>query len=55
MDAAPDEFGICEECDEDIPIRRLELMPHATLCADCQANRDPARGGTRRSLTDFKK
>ena len=52
---APDTFGLCEECEEEIARKRLDLMPYATLCTDCQAARDPRRGATRRSLTDFEK
>ena len=51
---APETFGRCEECDEEIAARRLSLMPYATLCTDCQAERDPRRGATRRSLTDYR-
>jgi DnaK suppressor protein len=51
----PDSFGLCEECEEEIPVKRLEVMPYATLCTECQAARDPRRGGTRRSLTDYEK
>ncbi len=29
-------FGICEECDEEIPPRRLMAIPEARLCANCQ-------------------
>ncbi|HZS41946.1 MAG TPA: TraR/DksA C4-type zinc finger protein [Polyangia bacterium] len=54
LDRAPDEFGFCEECEEEIAAKRLALMPYATLCAECQALRDPRRGGTRKSLTDYK-
>jgi len=54
MSDAPDDFGVCEECGEDIAPRRLELMPYVTLCTECQAERDPRRGGSRKSLTDFK-
>ena len=49
----PDLVGLCEDCEEEIPDKRLRLMPYATLCADCQAKRDPKRGQTRRSLTDL--
>ncbi len=51
---APDEFGLCEECEEEIPPKRLDSMPFALYCAECQSKRDPRRGTTRRSLTDFK-
>jgi DnaK suppressor protein len=49
----PELFGLCEDCDEEIPLARLEAVPWATLCAACQQRRDPRRGGTRRSVTDF--
>ncbi len=35
MDAG--EYGVCEECGEDISPARLRAMPAATLCAHCQA------------------
>ena len=30
------DYGICEDCDEDIPIGRLNAMPFAVRCIDCQ-------------------
>lgn len=52
----PDLFGLCEVCEEEIPERRLELMPWATHCIACQSkSEDGMRGGTRKSLTDYKK
>ena len=33
---APDEYGLCEECEEEIALKRLRLVPHATHCAECQ-------------------
>lgn len=29
-------FGICEDCEEEIPPRRLMIIPQARLCAHCQ-------------------
>ena len=29
-------FGMCEDCDEAIPSRRLLVLPQARLCARCQ-------------------
>lgn len=29
------DFGICIECDEEIPIRRIMLMPASRLCVQC--------------------
>ncbi len=31
-------YGSCESCGEAIPAARLEVMPSATLCVDCQAS-----------------
>ncbi len=30
----------CEECGEEIPPRRRELIPGVRLCVDCQTERD---------------
>lgn len=54
IDAAPDEYGLCEECEEEIPEKRLDFLPQAALCAECQARHDPRRGTGRRSITDYK-
>ncbi len=51
---APEDFGLCEECEEEIAPKRLAHVPYATLCVDCQSKRDPKLGGTRKKLTDFK-
>jgi DnaK suppressor protein len=52
----PEEFGICGECDRDIPERRLALMPWVTVCVPCQEALEAPPGGggrkTRRKLTD---
>lgn len=53
MAVEPELFGLCEECEEEIPWARLKAVPHATLCATCQARRDPQRGARRRSVTDL--
>jgi DnaK suppressor protein len=50
----PEMVGLCEECEEEIPDKRLELMPYASLCAECQAKKDPKRGQSRKGLTDYK-
>ena len=49
----PEEYGLCDECGEPIAPRRLEVMPYASLCTDCQSARDPRRGTPRRKLTDY--
>lgn len=54
LETAPDQVGLCEDCEEEIAPARMKLMPFATLCAECQGKRDPKRGGARKSLTDYK-
>jgi DnaK suppressor protein len=34
------EFGICAECDEPIPAKRLSAVPWAQYCVPCQAQVD---------------
>ena len=41
------EYGVCEECGEDISIKRLEARPVAKYCIDCktkQEQREKAQG-----------
>ncbi len=33
-------FGICEECGENISIKRLEARPVTTLCIDCKKSQE---------------
>ena len=40
-------FGTCEECDEEIPIKRLRVRPDATLCLDCQEIAEKEQGSIR--------
>lgn len=49
----PEDFGLCEACEEPIKARRLELMPYARMCVRCQAAHEDPQGGTRRNLTDY--
>jgi len=30
-----EDYGVCKECEEDIPIERLKLMPESEYCIDC--------------------
>lgn len=53
LERAPDDFGICEECEEELDRRRLALMPYATRCPACQARSEPRRGQGRRKITDY--
>jgi DnaK suppressor protein len=52
--AKPDEFGLCEECEEEIPDKRLGVMPYASLCAECQSKADPRRNVARKKITDYR-
>ena len=55
MDADPESFGLCGECEEAIPGKRLELMPYVELCVECQQAADgPRTKGARRHLRDFR-
>lgn len=50
---SPDEFGLCESCEENIEEGRLKAMPYAELCVECQSKRDPRGPTTRRAVTEF--
>lgn len=54
IDSEPDDFGVCEECGDDISDKRLAFMPYATLCIECQTAQDPKRGERRRHAGDYK-
>jgi DnaK suppressor protein len=54
LENEPGSFGLCQECDEPIAAKRLSALPYVELCVDCQQGKDDPRGGTRRSLTDFR-
>jgi DnaK suppressor protein len=50
-----DAFGLCVECEEPIPAKRLDLMPYVELCVECQQAKDGPKVPTgRRHLRDFK-
>ena len=36
-------YGHCLDCENDIPIERLEVRPDALLCADCQQRHERHR------------
>src|SRR5262245_46097839 len=55
LDQDPEMFGLCVECEEEIPAKRLDLMPYVELCVDCQQAADGKRPtGARRHLRDFR-
>ncbi len=51
--SAPDDFGLCESCEEEIAAKRLAIMPYASRCSGCQARSEPRHGTGRKSLTDY--
>jgi len=54
IDDDPASFGLCTECGEPIPDKRIELMPYVELCVECQQSHDaPRTPGGRRHLRDF--
>lgn len=34
------DYGICQSCGTEIPAARLEALPQAELCVECQARRE---------------
>ena len=55
LDSDGDAFGLCLECEEPISPKRLDLLPYAELCVDCQQAQDgPRKAGGRRHLRDFR-
>jgi phage/conjugal plasmid C-4 type zinc finger TraR family protein len=43
-------YGICENCGKPIPRERLEVLPFATMCIDCQAAAEDADPGNKPRL-----
>ncbi len=42
------EYGICEECDEDIPLGRLKAMPFTRHCVKCKSDLEKIQAQTKR-------
>ena len=36
------DYGVCEQCEEPIPVERLEALPTASLCVFCAEARERA-------------
>jgi len=47
-------YGLCEQCGNEISLERLRALPFATFCIDCQEKREVRRGqlGARANPTD---
>jgi len=37
-------YGICEDCEENIPMGRLKALPFTTLCVKCKSRREAEEG-----------
>ena len=46
------EYGICEECEEDIPIGRLKVVPFAHYCVKCKSEIEKQQAQTKRFEED---
>ena len=46
------EYGICEECEEEIPIGRLKIVPFARHCVKCKADLEKLQAQTKRFEED---
>lgn len=46
------EYGICEECEEEIPLGRLKVMPFARHCVRCKSDLERIQAQTRRLEED---
>lgn len=42
------EYGICEECEEEIPLGRLKAMPFTRHCVKCKADLEKQQAQTKR-------
>lgn len=42
------EYGICEECEEEIPIGRLKAMPFTRHCVKCKSDLEKQQAQTKR-------
>jgi len=44
------EFGICEQCEQEIGIERLKARPVTTLCIDCKSTQEFEEKKARRAV-----
>jgi len=49
---AENEYGACEECDEEIPLGRLKAMPFTRHCVKCKSDLEKLMAQTRRAEED---
>lgn len=39
-------YGMCRECGKEISAKRLEAVPHATLCIECKSNQEKPKNNS---------
>ena len=39
----PERYGVCEQCEREIPFERLDVVPWVTSCLDCQQAQEQGR------------
>ena len=49
---AEGDYGICEECDEEIPMGRLKVLPFTRHCVKCKSDLEKLQAQTRRIEED---
>lgn len=50
---AQGQYGICDECEEEIPGKRLRAVPFTTRCRPCQERAEQVQMRTRRTSPVF--
>ncbi len=46
------EYGVCEECGDEIPLGRLKVMPFARYCVKCKSDIEKMQAQTKRFEED---
>ena len=50
----PEDFGLCDDCDQPIPLGRLKVKPWAKSCVAClHAKEHPHQSNRRRHIFDY--
>lgn len=47
---AAGKYGVCESCGASIALARLQALPYATTCIDCQRESESSTNGNRHSV-----
>jgi DnaK suppressor protein len=46
-------YGVCDNCEDNIPLARLQALPYATMCIRCQ--REAERTGVTRGVPNWER